>query len=149
MASQNIFDAIDENNLELVKRLIEHDGVDINIREDDGKTPLIYACCNDDCEEIAKYLVEHGADVNARDDHGTTALMPASYSNLDMVKYLVEHGAYVNATTRTGFTARQHAKVEHQDDIVKYLDENGANDRQPKSDFEYLLECYVRDRYKK
>lgn len=36
MASQNIFDAIGENNLELVKRLIEDDGVDINARDDDG-----------------------------------------------------------------------------------------------------------------
>ncbi|XGA08619.1 MAG: ankyrin repeat domain-containing protein [Wolbachia endosymbiont of Xenopsylla cheopis] len=52
--------AIRHNSVNVVKELLLCDHIDINIRDNNGNTPLIMAGQND-CLEIARLLLEHGA----------------------------------------------------------------------------------------
>ena len=54
-------------------------GADINAKDDEGKTPLMYAVkevelWRDTASEPVGFLVSHGADITRRDKDGRTAL---------------------------------------------------------------------------
>lgn len=50
---------------------------DIDVKDENGRTPLHLACMNKHFE-IAKILIENGADVNVIDNEGKTPLHYAS-----------------------------------------------------------------------
>jgi ankyrin repeat protein len=76
---------------QIVKRLIET-GIDVNIKNNKGKTALMYAAENDENEGkiiIVTMLLEAGADVNTVDDEGMSALDYAiENNNLELIKVL-------------------------------------------------------------
>jgi len=81
---------------ERVKDLI-HQGADINQRDDNGRTALMFAVINMHYETM-KVLLEYGADVQARSNEGGTALMAAAMvGDLTMVQALLDKGADVHA----------------------------------------------------
>jgi uncharacterized protein len=99
---QSLFDAIKAGDVQLTTNLVES-GVNPNIHNENGRTPLIEAVFfwGNDRESIilnlSKILVAHGANVNA-DTAGWTALnMAANYGYLGVVQYLISEGANVNA----------------------------------------------------
>ena len=58
-----------------ITRFLIKNGIDINMRFNKGKTPLMYAITNPYCSFNAFYvLLENGADVNVVDGEGNTAL---------------------------------------------------------------------------
>ncbi|KAM5343633.1 hypothetical protein ACJ41O_012170 [Fusarium nematophilum] len=76
-------------------------GVDVNIRDHRGRTPLHIALQTlwlrgSYGEDAARMLIEAGADVNAVDNRGQTPLSCACYSP-DMIRLLKLHGAVVTA----------------------------------------------------
>jgi ankyrin repeat protein len=73
-------------------------GADINVRDKQGKTPLLLSLTshNRNGREIAKVLINAGADVNARDERGWSAVVHALDSP-EVVRLLVEKGATVRA----------------------------------------------------
>ncbi|MCU0454677.1 MAG: ankyrin repeat domain-containing protein [Bacteroidales bacterium] len=103
-------------------------GTDVNLKDPEGRTPLMYASYNGH-EEIIRKLVEKGADVNMQDLYGRSALMMASSgSYAPSVKYLLEHGANPNlADKEEHFTALMYAAAEGQLDVIKILLANGAD----------------------
>ena len=70
--SKDIFDYIKENNISEVKLLLDH-GADVNVKDEDGETPL-FCASNNGHKEIVKLLLEHGADVNAKNNYGNSPL---------------------------------------------------------------------------
>ena len=72
--ADQLFDAVEERDLEEVKRLLEQ-GADANA-ENGGYTALMMASS----EEMASLLLSHGADVDVKTTRGVTAL-DAAYSN--------------------------------------------------------------------
>ncbi|OUM57241.1 hypothetical protein PIROE2DRAFT_33019, partial [Piromyces sp. E2] len=56
----------------IVKYIIDH-GADINKENNDGETPLHFACTNGN-ENTVKYLVGHGANIDKEDEEGITPL---------------------------------------------------------------------------
>jgi ankyrin repeat protein len=62
-----------EGNLQKIKNLINL-GVSLNVRYNDGTTPLHYAAGNNANIEILKYLISQGPDVNAKDKFGKIPL---------------------------------------------------------------------------
>jgi ankyrin repeat protein len=78
-------------------------GIDANVADDGGVTPLMYLSGNSDC---MRQLIQAGAEVNAVDNDGATALMYAARTgNPEAVKLLLQAGAKVNTTNQEGQTA--------------------------------------------
>lgn len=71
-----------------------NDSLDVDARDEHGRTPLHYAAvaCNPDVMEL---LLQHGADVTATDNHGVTTLHFATYSP-KCTAVAVEHGCEVD-----------------------------------------------------
>ncbi len=117
--------AVDPNAAPRVRLLLKQ-GADVNARDEDGKTVLMYAC-DYGLIDIARMLLEYGANVNAKDKYGGTALMEGCYDNeIDIVRLLLEYGANVNAKDKYGVTALMHARF-LEIDTVRLLLEYGAN----------------------
>ena len=68
--------------LHIVEYLIEEQNIDKNIRDEQGKTPLHYACIGDRFR-IFKYLLSLGADINIKDYSDQISLDYLSYGNRD------------------------------------------------------------------
>ncbi len=70
-------------------------GADVNARNNDGRTPLLWATKNNNTE-LSVLLVEKGADVNARNNDGRTPLLWATEkNNTELSVLLVEKGASI------------------------------------------------------
>jgi hypothetical protein len=88
---------------------------DINIRDGERKTPLMYAVCctNDEVRtHVVRILLRHGADVNAQDVNGQTALMFACMEceRVDIVRLISRNKKCdYNIQDSDGFTAVMHA----------------------------------------
>ncbi len=77
-------------------------GTDVNITNDYGVTPLMWACFKG-FFEIAVILILNGADVNLQNKNGYTALMNAVENcHIDIVQMLIENKADVNVKAKDG-----------------------------------------------
>jgi len=125
---------------EIVKLLIDQ-GAEINMQMDDGWTALMDAIDSDHIK-IAKLLIEKGADVNLKSKSrpleapegksmqfgGWTALMAAAFKgNTEIAKLLIDKGADVNAKDEHGQTPLVVAKQWKRLEIIRLLEEAGAN----------------------
>ncbi|KAK9687572.1 hypothetical protein K7432_014739 [Basidiobolus ranarum] len=94
-----------------VKKLLDvaKDYIDIDGRDEDGTTPLIYAACWGYLE-VAYSLLEAGANPNAQDKSGWTALMWATNNHHDgIVATLIDHGASTSSKSSKGRTVMDFA----------------------------------------
>lgn len=85
-------------------------GADINIRDKNGNTPLMWCMKNFafDTKRITEILVEHGAELELKDNDGRTALHLATLTLFDRVT-----NPYIAAKDKT--------------DIIEHLYEKGAD----------------------
>ena len=84
--------------------LLLETGVDVNIRDISGSTPLIRAAQNRDVD-CMETLLTAGVDVNRSNERGETALMYSiKEKNIDCLKLLLEEGADVNVQDSIGST---------------------------------------------
>ena len=85
-----------DGDMKAVKKYISS-GKDVNIRNDSGRTLLMFAAVGGQTE-IAELLIEEDADVNMRGEEGKTALHAAAFfCHTEIVKLLIDKGADVNA----------------------------------------------------
>lgn len=112
-------------NVELVKKIVGA-GADVNARDRDGRTALMYASMREsgntnERKDIIVYLCKHhGADVNAQDTFGRTALMRAAEAgNLPIVTWLEISGARTDIQDTQGKTALMYAAIHGRDDVVR------------------------------
>lgn len=87
------------NKLSLMKKLVLFPGVDLNVRDQYGKTPLHTAIAsNKDCLEVAKVLIGASEiDLNIKDNVGKTPLHRAvDKGNFELAKILIDAGADAN-----------------------------------------------------
>ncbi|KAI9264086.1 hypothetical protein BDA99DRAFT_604556 [Phascolomyces articulosus] len=97
--------------------------IDIDAKDEDGATPLIYAACFGKVE-IAQLLLEAGAKTDIQDSSGWSALMWATTNNHDnLVKVLLDHGASSNTRSAKGRTVYDFVNTENQK-IVEILATN-------------------------
>jgi len=88
----------------VVKYLIRA-GAEINYRDANMSTPLMFACTSGSLE-IVKILAENTADIDAQNELGFTALMFAtSRSHIEIVKYLISIGSDMNVKDIYGRSA--------------------------------------------
>jgi ankyrin repeat protein len=110
-----------DGNTERVRELIRQ-GADINQRDDNDRTALMFAVINRHYETM-KVLLEYGADVNAKSNKEGTALMAAALAgDLQMVQALLDKGADVHARLPdTNESAVTIAASHGYDEIVRLL----------------------------
>jgi ankyrin repeat protein len=116
-----------DGQLSQVTKLLS-EGFDVDLKDTEGRTPLMYASFNGH-NEIMKKLIEKGANVNLRDRYGRTALMMASSGPYkESVKLLLDNYADPNITDKEeNFTALMYAASEGQMEVVKLLLANKAD----------------------
>ena len=94
---------------------------DVNMKDQYGKTPLIWAALEGHAE-IAKELIGANADVNMKDQYGETPLMwAAENGHAEIAKELIGANADVNVTSNGGNTALIWAAKKGHVEIAKDL----------------------------
>jgi ankyrin repeat protein len=104
-----------------------HEGADVNCRDKDGLTPLIWAAIQGH-EEVVRLLLERGGDLEAKNHNGDTALMWASLmGHKDLVDFLLDRGADADLREpKSGVTALMAAAAKGHVDVAQVLVEKGA-----------------------
>jgi ankyrin repeat protein len=124
-------------------------GIDVNITDVSGATPLHYVCENNqktkflkelitsrdnnicinyNAEDCAKELLANGADVNRKDNKGCSPLhFACRHGENDLVRLFIEHGADVNASTNEKITALHVCYASDNPEGGDILLENGAD----------------------
>ncbi len=121
------------------------EGADVQARDGNGITPLMYAARGNrprmsdpaatDHPDVVQLLLEHGADCNVATDSGFVALFwAARYGHERVVKVLIDKGAYVGSKDKDGTTAMKWANTNrtasppHYDRVIALLKEAGAKE---------------------
>jgi hypothetical protein len=105
-------------------------GVEVDVRDRNGCTPLMYAaeCGTMDC---IKKLLRAGANVDAPNDFGETPAMYAARHDPCILEYFIKAGADINAVSMRCTTALHHALEARQPKSVAVLLEAGADPNIP------------------
>ena len=78
-------------SMEIIRHLVSHKKCKVNVRNNEGKTAIHYAC-KAQCVELVNYLLLNGkADLLLSDNEGQTPLMFTT--NPALIKVLLHHGA--------------------------------------------------------
>jgi ankyrin repeat protein len=98
-------------------------GVDPNIQDSQGLTPLHLTVVPEAGVDLTRLLLSRGARVDAKDGQGMTPLMSAGQG---VIKMLIDKGAGVAAQDAGGNTALHWAVTRKGHDQARLLIENGA-----------------------
>jgi len=104
------------------------DKINVNFQLKDGRTALMFACCNDDLN-VVKDLCDKGADVNlVENEYKNSALfMSISKNKIDISKYLINNGANVNLLNIYNENVLFWAVVHKNNELVELLCSKGCN----------------------
>lgn len=103
-ASEEFFEAIENENIAKIQFMVEVEGIDVNEPNKDGNTPLIKAASKKSI--ITKILLKAKADPKIENASKVTALhRSAEAGHIENAELLLEAGAEVDATDRWGETA--------------------------------------------
>jgi len=116
--------------LEVVQWLVEN-GADVNVRDSERWTPLMYSAVPQYDYETMLFLLENGANVNLRNDDGNTALYQAMKNDTRRsriyIRALLRHGATLekneNCKNMRG-PCIQHALIYHRLTLLLLVSSN-------------------------
>lgn len=122
-----LYQAIDKGKINAVKILLEN-GAEVNSRDDNGITPLIFSFIDDNRYDIIEELIDYGAEIEAEDDKERTALSYAASYDEEIEKFdlLFKNGADINKSDKQGRTPLFYAVKENDLLVIRYLIEKGA-----------------------
>jgi uncharacterized protein len=110
-AAGDIFDLVNAGDAAGVEQALAS-GVDVNIRDELGQTPMVVAALAGQ-GGVAWVLLRHGADIKARTDKGMTALHAAAYAgDMEILSLLLDNGASVNDQENFAHITPLHAAAE-------------------------------------
>ena len=116
-----------EGNEDRVNALLK-EGAHIEEKDEEGRTPLFYACWISRNEKIINKLISYGADPNVADIEGTSPLMWSCLRGgcfLNIIE-LFNNGADINSADHKGETPLMHACQSGSPRTVRILLERGA-----------------------
>lgn len=106
-----IHEAVKEDNLEKVEKLVRENPQLVNQRDDDG-TPVLHRAIGKEALKISLFLIDSGADLKAVDKDQRTALHRAAFVNKsDIVYSLLKKGASVSALDKEQMTPLHRAAM--------------------------------------
>ena len=120
----NIFKYVYNNNYTELETLLQNVSSRdyINIQNNKGITPLIYACIYG-FFQIANILIKYGANVNIQNNNGETALMycVTDSEHYDILKLLIDNGANVNLVDNTNSNVLYYAVQSNHIASTRYI----------------------------
>jgi len=139
--AMEMIDAVAAGDEVRVKELLDT-GIDLDITDGEGWTPLMWAVQNADAKMI-QILLEAGANPNKLNNYEETALYFAIYqNNVEVIKTLILTGADPNLADSTGWTPLMSAVSDEKIESVKALLEAGA-DSELKDESQYTAYLYA------
>lgn len=107
----------------LIEVLREATASDVNEKDVDGMTPVLYAAFEGKLEAL-RLLVGRGGNPNKQDHFGNSALhCAAAKGHMHCVDFLVKFGINFYALDIDGHNAKDLAVINNLDDILRYLDQ--------------------------
>ena len=120
-----LFSMVYDGKFDAIKEIL-HLGVDVNVKLQDGKTPLMVASEQGNIDVI-KFLLKAGASVNAQNKNGGFALYAAAENGYTAIaEELINAGASVNEKNFYGFLPLHVAAEAGHVELIKLLLANGA-----------------------
>ncbi|KAF0688198.1 hypothetical protein As57867_020103, partial [Aphanomyces stellatus] len=115
---------------EVVRMLLDHGGVDINVVERNGISALISASMNGHAEVVRMLLDHGGVDINVVEMWDNSALIRASENgHAEVVRMLLDHGGVdINVVDRNGISALISASMNGHAEVVRVLLDHGGVD---------------------
>jgi ankyrin repeat protein len=124
---QTLSDLIRAGNREAVLAAITSPDLDVNARDPDGSTALMWATYKVD-HELVQALLKRGAKANISNNFGSSALTEAvKVSDLDMVRMLLDAHGDPNSANADGQTALMLASSLGAIEVAKLLIAKGAS----------------------
>jgi len=129
-STNSVLQAAAAGDINQVKTLLSQ-GVDINVKDDGGLTPLHHAI-KEGHMELARFLIDHGADLEAKErkwDY-TPLLYAVQFGNTEIVEVLVNKGVDVNYTPKMDYSPLINViwgKDECRYNMAKLLVDHGAS----------------------
>ncbi|KAL0272477.1 UNVERIFIED_CONTAM: hypothetical protein PYX00_005429 [Menopon gallinae] len=118
---------ISDNNLPGLRTFLESRKSQVDDRDDNNSTALIYAASRGKAECVRE-LLRYGADVNAEDADSWTALLCAAKEGyLDVCKELLDHDAEVDHRDIGSWTPLLWATYKGRTEVAELLIERGAD----------------------
>lgn len=126
----SLIEAVKNQNISLVRVLIRDRpllGTNVNLKDEEGNTALIYALLNNNIE-IAKILIKAAADVNVKNKIKQSPITICVENNLslDIIRIILENGGDPNSVFATSDTLLMLASWNGNYELVKLLLEMGA-----------------------
>lgn len=123
-----MLEAVKNSDVEQVRRLLDAGG-DVNARDDEGMTLLIWASLSFEREPLVKLLLERDADVNLADTReGQTPLIWATrHGRNGNVKLILQKKPEIDARDRQGRSVLMHAAIYGYPRIAHNLLKQGAD----------------------
>ncbi len=123
---EDIHDAVRKGDLERVRSLVEADAELVNLKDEDGRTPLHWACLGGR-NEIVAFLIEKGAELNTIDMRANAPLhYLADRGNEQGIRLLFGKGADPDILDNEKNAALHLAAQANAVGAAKALVENGA-----------------------
>ncbi|XP_051176452.1 kinase D-interacting substrate of 220 kDa isoform X4 [Leptopilina boulardi] len=124
---RNLATCITEENLAGLQNFLENKRVQVDDRDENGSTALIFAASKGKLNFVRE-LINHGADVNAEDaDNWTALLFAAKEGYVDVCLELLEHGADLEHRDMGGWSALMWATYKGRTNTVSLLLSKGAD----------------------
>ncbi|MCY9548767.1 ankyrin repeat domain-containing protein [Lysinibacillus xylanilyticus] len=138
LQSDNLIQAVENNDLEKVQEILQDSSYPINETNDKGETPLLIAT-HENYIEVAKLLIEAGADINLQDNIQDSAYLYAgAQGKTEILKYMIEHAEpNQNIVNRYGGNALIPAAEKGHLNNVKLLLLDGKADIDHQNNFGY------------
>ena len=119
--SRDIFSAIEENNVEELKKLISS-GADVNGKDVHGDYPLQWAAYYRN-RECLRELIQAGAEVNKQNKKGWRAIHWAAYhGSIECLRELISSGAEISHLNHYNQTAKELAKRSGHKECVELIE---------------------------
>ena len=127
-ASKELSHAAHEGNIAKVRELLAIPGINVNRKNTNGHTSLIFAAWKGHTEVVKTLLDVPSIEINLVDNMGDTPLIAAAYKgHLQIVELLMKKGADIHIANNEQNTAFITAVYKEHPKVVKLLLDAGAN----------------------